>query len=150
MNYNIGETLYDCSRWDDRRYHIGIVHVIDAKHITDSKKRNLGISYLLKAENFRYAGKTEFAKKEGQIEANFYRSAVEAVSAALKQFFRTLDKPAPEAMLLASMFGNKPNVEITIEELPKVIRELKDFQKLFAEASAKDLETNAETIGREG
>ena len=141
MTFKQGETWYECSVWSDGKYHLGIVTIKEVKHITDSLGRNKGVSIVFAAKNFVRGGKNEFSLRERKAQTMYHRTASEAVSAALRSLFESLRKESPESRLLSAVYGENSSIKIYAEELPKVIRDLQDFQRLFAVAFKLDSET---------
>ena len=94
--------------------------------------------YVLQAINYSRGGKREFKLAGFQISTGGYSaSPTEAVNEALRSFFSEMDKGSPEEKLLTAIFGvdeHKPNVEITMQELTKVIKDLQKFYALFEAA----------------
>lgn len=145
MKYDEKETLYSCGRWMDGKFHIGIIEVVNGSIKVDTAGRNRGYWYNIRALNFVRDRKKDFKVRESDIDAEYRRTAVEAVGDRLGRLFDSYRKEGPpEARMMDALFGEKKKVKVAIEELPKVIRELQEFQHLFAEAVSIDAkrETN--------
>lgn len=141
MKYLIGECLFECAVWKDGRLHIGVITIDNRTEKIDKAGRSHGFSYDITALNFTRNNERKTRVKEKELDENFHRSAVEAVSNTLHNFLDTYRKDTPEERLLKAVFGKGPDrVQITVEELPKVIRNLQDFNKLFEQAFKMDAE----------
>lgn len=141
MKYLKGECLFECAVWRDGRFHIGVISIDNRTEKIDKAGRSRGFYYDITALNFRRNNEEKLKVAEKELDENFHRSAVEAVSNALSNFLDTRRKNTPEERLLGAVFGKGPNrVQITVEELPKVIRNLQDFLKLFERAFKMDAE----------
>ena len=137
MKYCAKEILYSCECWQDDEFHIGIIEIVSGEEKIDSKGRRHGAFYEVYAKNFSRNGKINFRLRESSIDSEYFRSAVEAVGNGLAHLFNTYRRNAP-TRLLESIFGAERKVKVTMEMLPKVIRELQNFQTMFAEAVKLD------------
>lgn len=141
MKYHKGECLFECAVWMDGRLHIGVITVDNCDEKIDKAGRSQGFFYDITALNFTRNNEQKIRVKEKELDANFHRSAVEAVSDALSNFLDSRRKDTPEERFLQAVFGKGPDsVKITVDELPKVIRNLQDFNKLFEQAFKMDAE----------
>lgn len=139
MKYRKGEYLFECAIWMDGRLHIGVITVDNREERIDKAGRSHGFYYDTTALNFTRNNEKKIRVKEKELDDNFHRSAVEAVSDALYDFLDSRRKDTPEERLLNAVFGKGSNrVKITVDELPKVIRNLQDFNKLFEKAFKMD------------
>lgn len=148
MKYRKGETLYCCDCWRDGEFHIGIIEVVSGEDKVDAMGRNRGCRYEVHAKNFSRDNKREFSLKESVLDSEYFRSAVEAVGSSLAHLFDSYRRSNPSA-LMESLFGAERKVKVTMEVLPKVIRELQEFQKMFAEAANLDATKKVENKDKE-
>ena len=145
-NYKKGDRLFICDRYADGKYQIGLVTIADVIERLTPKGNPKPPKYVLHLETFSINGKRDITET-GDItfQYKYFTSPVDAVKKALKEVFDGMRKEeTPEERLLKAIYGESPSLKIALDELPQVIRDLRGFEVLIAEAYKLDAKLNGE------
>lgn len=140
MQVKKGDLIFSCSRdGETQEYVLWVAEIKDVVSSFTPKGKLRDKKYICEALNFTRGGKKEYTLKEKDLNLEGYStSPTEAVNNALRKFFSIKDMRNPEERLLTAIFGVSENstaaAQVSMEELPKVIRELKKFYGLFERA----------------
>lgn len=140
MEFKTGDMIFSCSK--DRKTQEYCIWISEVKDVIDKytpKNRLRDRKYILAAWNYSIDGKQEITIHQKDLLTERYStSPTEAVNFALRHFFADRDSRSPEDKLLTVIYGvtkdNRPAAEISMQELPHVIRDLQKFYALFEEA----------------
>lgn len=146
LDCKIGDRLFICERYDNGKYQIGSVTITDVIERLTPKGNPKPPKYVLHLETFSMNGKRDITEiGDVTFQYKYFTSPVDAVKEALKGVFNGMRKEeTPEERLLKAIFDESPSLKIAMDELPQVIRDLRGFEVLIAEAYKLDAKLNGE------
>ena len=132
-----GQRVYACSRVNGR-YVLDTIEILETIQTYTPKGKPRPLKY-----RYRFLNIESNDVFEADLAYGVFPKASEAVTDALRNLFNRLNHDtSPETRLLHAIFGEDlPHVEILPGEIAGVIDDLRDFQKLLAEAFKIDAES---------